>query len=407
MKNRDYILMDVGELALQPNGFLSVPANLTRTGVFTYFDRGPDGVVRVIRQLRSPEEVFNPDTMASLVGLPTTNDHPPEIIEPGNARDYIVGMTSDEPRRLYIPKPGVEDTAEEKHGEDYVSQRVTFFDRNAIDLIKAKKKTALSLGYLCDLDPKPGVWKGQQYDYVQRNIRYNHLSLVDRARGGDNCKVIVDGKEQTESVYLCDGMETNDKRQETKPMKEFEYKGQKFQVDDASFVVFLSLQKDADESRAEAARVKTESEKVQARLDEANEQNEALKEQLKTDNLDAKVAERVALEVVARQYLDDKVDLRKMSDRQVKEAVVKKLRPSISLDGKSEEYVTVRFDCAIEDAADAKKTKYRSGGTTKVEQAMGENLTEEIIEDSEEVYEKARSDSWERSRNAWKPKVAK
>ena len=85
--NLDYIRLDE-DLELQPNGFLNVLANLTRTGVFTYFEKSPDGTVRVIRQLRHPDEVFAETTLNSLMGLPATNNHPEELVSPDNA--YVI-----------------------------------------------------------------------------------------------------------------------------------------------------------------------------------------------------------------------------------------------------------------------------------------------------------------------------
>jgi hypothetical protein len=35
----------------------------------------------------------------------------------------------------------------------------------------------------------PGVWNGQRYDGVMRNIRANHLALVKEGRQGDHIVV--------------------------------------------------------------------------------------------------------------------------------------------------------------------------------------------------------------------------
>ena len=48
-------------------------------------------------------------------------------------------------------------------------------------------RTALSLGYRCVYEKASGVFGGQAYEYVQRNLRGNHLALVDAAR----CDVAV------------------------------------------------------------------------------------------------------------------------------------------------------------------------------------------------------------------------
>ena len=44
-----------------PQGFLKVPAYATRAGVFNY--KTNDG--KIIRELRSPEEVFHKDSLSS------------------------------------------------------------------------------------------------------------------------------------------------------------------------------------------------------------------------------------------------------------------------------------------------------------------------------------------------------
>ena len=48
-------------------------------------------------------------------------------------------------------------------------------------------KTSLSLGYRCKFVKQAGIYKGQAYDYIQRNLRGNHLALVDSPR----CDVAV------------------------------------------------------------------------------------------------------------------------------------------------------------------------------------------------------------------------
>ena len=70
----------------------------------------------------------------------------------------------------------------------------------AVDMVITKKdaieailngKQGLSMGYTCDIEmAEPGAtWAGVEYDYVQRNIRYNHCAIVDAGRAGDNAKI--------------------------------------------------------------------------------------------------------------------------------------------------------------------------------------------------------------------------
>lgn len=45
-------------------------------------------------------------------------------------------------------------------------------------------------------DETPGVWNGQPYDAIQRNIQINHLALVEKARAGEQARLNIDGEEQ-------------------------------------------------------------------------------------------------------------------------------------------------------------------------------------------------------------------
>jgi hypothetical protein len=65
----------------------------------------------------------------------------------------------------------------------------------------ANGKKELSCGYRCRYEYAPGTFQGVKYDYVQREIRGNHLALVENGRMGPDVKVLdhftftVDNKE--------------------------------------------------------------------------------------------------------------------------------------------------------------------------------------------------------------------
>ncbi|MGB1276011.1 MAG: DUF2213 domain-containing protein, partial [Nannocystaceae bacterium] len=62
-------------------------------------------------------------------------------------------------------------------------------DKATIEAIESGKRQ-VSNGYMADYDMTPGVTPdGQEYDAVQRNIRGNHIAIVDRARCGPVCAV--------------------------------------------------------------------------------------------------------------------------------------------------------------------------------------------------------------------------
>ena len=65
----------------------------------------------------------------------------------------------------------------------------------------ANGKKELSCGYRCRYEYSPGVYNGQEYQYVQRDIRGNHLALVENGRMGPDVAVLdhltftIDSKE--------------------------------------------------------------------------------------------------------------------------------------------------------------------------------------------------------------------
>lgn len=129
----------------------------------------------VVRIERDEEEVFHPETLASLQGASVVNDHPVDgngqrcDVTPDNWRDLAVGHVEN-PRR----GEGV--------FSDFVVANLRIKDRNAIDLIRSGKRQ-VSAGYDADYE-ELGPNHGRQ-----KNIRCNHLALVDNARCGPICAI--------------------------------------------------------------------------------------------------------------------------------------------------------------------------------------------------------------------------
>src|SRR6185436_1167316 len=203
--------------------------------------------------------------------------------------------------------------------------------------------------------------------------------------------------------FLCDGLEliAENKPLEKEKMKQITYKGSSFQVDDASFIVFNSLQRDNEELQKSLEVETREKDALAAKLDESQDKVKSLEESLKTDSVDKLVEARVGLEVSARKVLGESENLRGKTDRDIKVTVIKKLRPSISLDGKSDEYVNVRFDCCIEDLSSF-------NNSPKLEREFGQQISNRDsvnLDDSEKVLEEAKARHYQNARNRWKTNV--
>ena len=166
---------DFGEITnveRTPQGFLKVPGFATRIGVFPY----QDGTGQVRRELRHPDDVFAPESLVTLKNAPVTNEHPPEMVTPENYDTYAVGYTTD---RVEVNR-------------DLVETDLIIAEADAIKAVEDGGKRELSSGYLADLIEEEGSYNGVQYNYRQKNIRYNHVALVDRGRAGPEVRLRMD-----------------------------------------------------------------------------------------------------------------------------------------------------------------------------------------------------------------------
>ena len=158
-----------------PSGVgVSVKARMTRAGVLHY--RQADGTVR--SELRPPEEVFDPKSLASLKGATLTDDHPARVHE-DNWQKVAIGTVADVPHQ----------------DGKYVAGEIHINHGPAIAKAENNELCELSAGYKCRLDPTPGVYEGVPYDGVQRDIRYNHVAAgpVGWGRAGGDVKMRLDG----------------------------------------------------------------------------------------------------------------------------------------------------------------------------------------------------------------------
>ncbi len=155
-----------------PEGYLIDRPIVTSVGIFEY--NNPDGTVR--RELRLPEEVFAEESLASYQGKPVIITHDAGYISKDNVQDENIGT---------ILSKGYRD------GDDVRAKIVI----HNTDAMKECGLRELSLGYNLDIEETPGEWNGQHYDAVQRNIRVNHLALVQEARAGDQARLNIDGRD--------------------------------------------------------------------------------------------------------------------------------------------------------------------------------------------------------------------
>lgn len=77
----------------------------------------------------------------------------------------------------------------------YLTNSLIVWDRRGVEAVESEEQKELSSSYHYDPDMTPGVWQGQEYDGVMRNIVGNHVALVQDGRAGDDV-VVGDSSEE-------------------------------------------------------------------------------------------------------------------------------------------------------------------------------------------------------------------
>jgi len=336
-----------------------------RAGVFTY--RRGDG--SVVRELRLPEEVFKADSLATLEDLPLTDGHPAEPVNSTNVKGLAIG---------HVGGGSV------RRDGNHVRAAVIVEDAAAVALIEGGAKRELSCGYHCDTEDKPGVYNGEPYDKIQRNIRYNHLALVERGRAGPENRIRLDAAD-------AEQIEGEPTQPENRQMFKIRIDGVDYEVSEAVAQAFAKAQA---AQKAELDSVKADAQKQTARADSAEADSKKAQDALKVANdparIDAAVQAKLELCRVA-----DKAQVKTdgLSDEEIRKQVIAKVQPELKLDGKDAAYVSAAFDIS---AAKLDKQNVTDLRTVTTPAARNDGA------DKTPSYEEARKAAMERSRNAYK-----
>lgn len=186
------------------NGYVSIDQNpISRSGVFPYLGRqiGAPEPDRIYHVYRPAEELSNQATIDSFKLIPIIDDH----TMLGPAED---GFTPAESKGTHgVVGEGV------AFRDGVLYGNLKIFSETVKRLIESGKRD-LSLAYRCIYDKVAGTYNGQDYQYVQRNLRGNHLALVDQARCAvavldqaitmDSFDLNLKGMDMTEEVKKAD-----------------------------------------------------------------------------------------------------------------------------------------------------------------------------------------------------------
>jgi len=152
---------------------------LSKVGVFPYLGRQisadlePDKIYQV---LRPEEELNSQETLDSFKLVPIVDDHT---------------MLGTKPGMMPAEEKGVHgvigDDVYYKDGIIYGDLKI--FSESLKEEIENGKKE-LSMGYFCDYELSEGKYNGEPYQAIQRNLRINHVALVDEGRMGADVRVM-------------------------------------------------------------------------------------------------------------------------------------------------------------------------------------------------------------------------
>lgn len=326
--------LEITDKSRTKDGYLVTAARMARTGIYQYAGRDlgkPE--VDVIRVFRPEEEVFSQDAMASFAHKPVTNDHPTNMVDARTWKRDAVGFSDG-----HVARDG-----------DFVVIPLMVADQKAIDDVDNGKRE-LSAGYSCDIDFSSGeTTQGEQYDAVMRNIRGNHIAIVDRGRAGSECRIGDSFVEETRDMNLrkiiVDGFEV-----ET--------------TDAGASAITKLLSTVADRDSAIAKLNDDHAKAIAAKDTEIATKDTKIADlegkQLKPEQIDALVADRTSLLSKAAKLVDN-FDGKGKSADQIKREVVAAKCGDAAVKDKSEAYIEARFDGLIEglSAADQGNDQFR------------------------------------------------
>lgn len=190
MINADVLTFDAKSVrSIDENGFMRIAISpFTKEQVAPYYGREiPDweklglDPEKTYMGYRPAEELQKAETIESINGIPVQFRHHPDFSD-APAHETRVGAAG----------------TDAEWREPYLMNSLIIYDDKAKDVIKSGFMRELSLAYRYDPEIKEGEWNGKKYDFIMRNIRANHIALVEEGRAGADV-LVYDSKQKEDS----------------------------------------------------------------------------------------------------------------------------------------------------------------------------------------------------------------
>jgi len=163
---------------IDKNGWMQVDDNpIAKSGIFPYLGseiRGIDGLDpnKIYRVYRSDDELIK--ALESFKNIPIIDDH--EMLGENATPAERKGVHGWVGESVYFDSP-------------YIRGNLKVVSNALMDLIDAGKEE-LSPGYYSKFAEEAGEHEGQSYDFIQYDLRANHLALVEEGRSGRDVAVL-------------------------------------------------------------------------------------------------------------------------------------------------------------------------------------------------------------------------
>lgn len=329
---------------INENGYLVLECTFARTGIQERYGAEISAefeALRLYREYRSPEEVFKPEVLSAFQSVVITNDHPKEMLDASNTKYHAIGFVSSD---IEIIEGA------------YLGCKITIFDQDTIEDIQ-NGKVELSAGYGYSIS----MTEGEDYDYIQTDIKPNHISIVQAGRCGSACSIALDSTpnkgQHMKIVFkrqMPDGsdeviaeIEVSDASAETvQGLADMLYEQSKELVSGAKALDegMSALKEEIVSKDEEISSLKDDNSKLQAELDTKPE----------AVATDAQIMP-LALDMASVFMISDKIGLDRegKSVCDLKREAILKVNPTINLEGKDQAYIGYAFDTVSEQVKSA------------------------------------------------------
>jgi len=367
-------------------GGVLVDAAVARVGVLRYSDASG----REWFELLPEEEVFSAASTDTLRGSAVTIDHPPSMVSASTWQTLSVGHPAGDASR----------------DGDLLLLPLAVQAADAVEKVNAGELHDVSTGYTCRVEATPGTWRGERYDAIQRELRYNHVALLPEGAGRAGTEVSLRLNGGAVEVRANSAQEghtmADDAKNEAKAAQMPQCAAPKAnaETEHAQELAGLKAQLTAVTQALTAATAKiAQLEAAEQAEPEPGKVNDAVTEEMVPEAVKNSIAEkRLALWGIVSDVLGRGVKLNGKSERELKELVAAKILGDEKI---ARDLPMANLDGILLGATSAA----RANGSTSGLRALGETIAPRVNANTSQTpalspferSQQAASKAWDRS----------